>query len=150
MTPNYSFDVYYREISDIYFSYYMIMMFLQILRFGWLGHHQQWMPSFGILRFANREYSFPACGQGHYKDIDANVECTACPANSVSHTPGATFCSCKEGFFRVKGDSMDQGCIGMYRSIVIPRNGAKSNRSVYQRHCDTAYTVSSMLFPCRL
>ena len=53
-----------------------------------------------------------ACDEGKYKSTQGNEECTECPANSNSASPGAVSCECMSGYYRANNENVIVNCTG--------------------------------------
>ena len=54
-----------------------------------------------------------ACDEGKYKFTQGNEECTECPANSNSTSPGAVSCECISGYYRASNENVTVDCTGI-------------------------------------
>ncbi|XP_029471537.1 ephrin type-B receptor 3 isoform X2 [Rhinatrema bivittatum] len=59
---------------------------------------------------AMRDTQCQACGPGTFKSKQGEELCSLCPSNSLASTVAATFCTCRNGFFRADMDSADSMC----------------------------------------
>ena len=57
-------------------------------------------------------FLFAACDKGYYKSA-YNTTCVPCPENTKQDTEAATFCECKDGFFRADHEGVGVDCTGM-------------------------------------
>ncbi|KAJ8270430.1 hypothetical protein GJAV_G00114510 [Gymnothorax javanicus] len=60
-----------------------------------------------------------ACSPGTFKSKQGEGFCTPCPPNSRSVSGASNLCSCRNGFYRADGDSLDSACTTIPSS---PRN----------------------------
>ena len=54
--------------------------------------------------------SYTECGVGTFKSTTSNSPCSACPANSMSSSTGATVCACVPGHYRASTDDPSDAC----------------------------------------
>uniref|UniRef100_A0A3Q2E9G1 receptor protein-tyrosine kinase n=1 Tax=Cyprinodon variegatus TaxID=28743 RepID=A0A3Q2E9G1_CYPVA len=59
------------------------------------------------------EDSCEECQPGFFKAEGTSGKCEPCPANTQSHNSGATYCPCKDGFFRAVTDPITGPCSGL-------------------------------------
>ncbi|CAB1426720.1 unnamed protein product [Pleuronectes platessa] len=59
------------------------------------------------------------CKLGFYRSLLESASCSKCPPHSVARQPGATACSCEDGFYKIDSDPPNMACT---RPPSPPRN----------------------------
>ena len=53
-----------------------------------------------------------ACQEGTYKSVYGNSDCSDCPDNSYSSSPGSVSCQCLYGYYRAPDENAALSCTG--------------------------------------